>query len=314
MLRLIKILVSAALIGILIWNAEWSELKSGFRSMDPALIVLAVLLLSLQYPVSAWKWQVSLRLHGIEYSYIHLLRILCFAFFFNNFLPTAIGGDAYRAYRTMGKSTRNAYPISAVILERLMGIVALLFLGYLSAIFLIAKGRLVHHDWFVIAAGLGTLGILGLLLLWQFDIHKKIVIGFSKIAKLEPLYDSLRILGTNKQHFASLISISLLFQGLAIVTIMILFAALDLPGKFFESGFTAAAAGVAGVLPLSINGIGVVEGSFVAAAWESGLPYADAIIVALFLRVFMLASSIVFGLIYALEPKAERIIPKESTP
>ena len=132
------------------------------------------------------------------------------------------------------------------------------------------------------------------------------------IHKLEPLYDSLRVIGANKQHMGGLIATSFLFQGLAVLAVATLFASLGLPGRLFESGFTAAAAGVAGVLPLSINGIGVVEGSFVAAAWESGLPYADAIIVALFLRVFMLVSSVLFGLLYAIEPQGDPSITKES--
>lgn len=312
MLRAFKIIVSASLIGVLVWNIDWVELRPDLRNVDPVLVVIAVLLACLQYPISAWKWQTSLKLHGLQYPFWYLLRVLCIAFFFNNFLPTAIGGDAYRAYRTISKSTRPAYPISAVILERLFGIAALVFLGYLSAIYLVYSGAFVHQRWAGGAVIAITVSLLLIWTFWRLSVHEKIWASLQKIARLEPLYDSIRVLNANRQHFGRLIGLSLLFQGVAIIGIALIFAALDLPGRLAESGFTAAAAGASMILPLSINGIGVVEGSFVAAAWEAGLPYAAAVVVALFNRTFMLVASLVFGLLYAVEPKDDNVLHRET--
>jgi hypothetical protein len=63
-----------------------------------------------------------------------------------------------------------------------------------------------------------------------------------------------------------------------------------------------AAAGVATILPISINGLGVVEGAFVGSALALGVPYEPALIVAILLRVLLLPYAAVFGLIYAFEP------------
>lgn len=314
MIRLLKIVVSTTLIVLLVWKADLGTFLNDLDRIDPVLLGAAISLLVLQYPISAWKWQVSLRLHNIVYPYAYLLRVLCIAFFFNNFLPTAIGGDAYRAYRTMDRAKRKAHPISAVILERLVGILALLLLGYVSAIYLIFYGELLHPEWVTISLWLATAGIVALAVISRGAVVDRILERIGKIGKLEPLVDSLRTLSGNRHQFGSLVLSSLVFQGTAIGAVATLFAALGQAGVWFQSGLTAAAAGVAGVLPVSINGIGVVEGSFVAAAWESGLPYEDAIIVALFLRVFMLASSVVFGLLYAIEPQTDRTVPEESTP
>ena len=311
MLRLLKILVSASLIGILIWNVDWLELQANFSGMDTAIFGLAVVLLCLQYPVSAWKWQRSLLLHEMHLPYGKLLRILCIAFFFNNFLPTAIGGDAYRAFRTMKHANRPAYPISAIVLERLAGILALLFFGYVSAVLLIFNGTLQHERLIEYAVVAATLSVIGMAVLWRMGVHRKVKRKIQGFAKLEPLIASIDVLTRNRQHVGGLIFSSLVFQALAIASIAAVFWALGLPGIIFESGFTAAAAGIAGILPISINGIGVMEGSFVAAAWESGLPYAEAVAVALVLRLFMLASSVVFGVLYAIEPKDSAYIPKK---
>lgn len=303
MLRIVKVLVSASLIALLVWKADLGEFWRDLESVRPGITILAVVLLAVQYPVSAWKWRISLRLHNVDYPFIYLLRVLCIAFFFNNFLPTSIGGDGYRAVRTMDRSPRKIYAISAVVLERLVGLLALLFIGYLCAIYLIAFGDLLHGGWLKAAVLAATGGMLVVLIGIWLGLHTKLLQGLQKVPKLEPIYESLRVLGNNSGKFIGLVGASFVFQLLAISVIGMLFAALGLYWKLAESGFTAAAAGVAGVLPISFNGIGVVEGSFVAAAWESGLPSADAIVVALFLRIFMLVSSVVFGLLYAVEPR-----------
>jgi uncharacterized protein (TIRG00374 family) len=313
MLRLLKIVVSTSLIGLLVWKADLGTFAADLERIDRVIFGIALLLLIIQYPISAWKWQISLRLHSVEYGYSFLLRMLCIAFFFNNFLPTAIGGDAYRAFRTMDRAGRKAHPISAVILERLLGIVALLLLGYVAGIYLVVNGNLLHREWIMLALAATTACMFAVAFAWMMGLFGKITEWMKNVSKLEPLYDSLRVIGDNKRHLVPLIAMSFVFQCLAVLAVSALFASIGLFGKLFESAFIAVAAGVAGVLPLSINGIGVVEGSFVVAAWEAGLPYSDAIIVALFLRVFMLASSVVFGLLYAIQPHGDPTIPKEST-
>jgi glycosyltransferase 2 family protein len=289
------------LIAALVWSVEWQEIYSQAHKLNPTPALIAVLLLSTQYPISAWKWQQSLKLHGVDYPFGYLLRILCIAFFFNNFLPSAIGGDAYRAYRTFEHADRPAYPISAIIVERIIGIIVLVLFGYVSAIALVATAALHYKQALILASAAFGILLLLFLIAWQVGLLTKIENKFHKISKLEPLIESVRIMRANRRHFWSLVGMSVLFQGVAICSIAFLFSALALPGRIFESGFTAAAAGVAGVIPLSINGIGIVEGSFAIAAVLASLPYVQSVIVALFLRVFGLAASILFGILYLFE-------------
>jgi len=44
---------------------------------------------------------------------------------------------------------------------------------------------------------------------------------------------------------------------------------------------------------------------------EADLPYAQAILVALFLRAFMIVASILFGLLYAAEPAEDRMVQED---
>jgi hypothetical protein len=128
----------------------------------------------------------------------------------------------------------------------------------------------------------------------------------ARIKKLQQVMEDMHTINEHPKAWRDLIMLSLVFQINAIIVISILFAAVNVDGAMIASGFTAAAAGVAAILPISVNGIGVVEGSFVVAAMECNLPYGEAVVVTLFLRLYALTSSVLFGIFYALEPKSER--------
>ena len=61
------------------------------------------------------------------------------------------------------------------------------------------------------------------------------------------------------------------------------------------------AAGLASVLPISISGIGVVEGSIVGAAVALGVNYDSAFLAALVLRGLSLITSLGCGIVYVFE-------------
>jgi hypothetical protein len=128
----------------------------------------------------------------------------------------------------------------------------------------------------------------------------------ARIKKLQQVMEDMHTINEHPKAWRDLIILSFIFQINAIIVISILFAAVNVDGTMIASGFTAAAAGVAAILPISVNGIGVVEGSFVVAAMECNLPYGEAVVVTLFLRLYALTSSVLFGIFYALEPKFER--------
>jgi uncharacterized protein (TIRG00374 family) len=274
--------------------------------VDPGRASLAVLILSLQYPLSAWKWRMALQAHGLNFAFGYLLRAICIGSFFNNFLPTSVGGDAWRAYRTIQPGGPRMRSISAIVLERLLGIAALLIIGSLCAAALLARHALLHTALvgLLLAAGAGACIVF--LAAWYAGPVRRRLARLTHSPKLEPLSQNLRNLAVHPRQLTATVALSFLFQILAVVVITVLFSAVGVDASFLQAGFIAVASGVAGVLPISINGIGVIEGSFAAAALETRLPFHEAVFVALFLRFYMLVASMLCGVLYALEPLPSR--------
>jgi uncharacterized membrane protein YbhN (UPF0104 family) len=99
--RALKIVIACVLLVLLFIGVDREIIARQLAALDwrPAAIGLAAVALELL--ANAWKWRCSLQLHDLRFPWPYLFRTGCFAYFFNNLLPSAIGGDVYRIYRTM---------------------------------------------------------------------------------------------------------------------------------------------------------------------------------------------------------------------
>ncbi len=117
----------------------WLELQS--IHLDWYLLGLAASVVSIA--ISVYKWRLLLGYLGYRRPYGSLLRLQLYGIFFNNILPTSIGGDAVRAYcvsrgGTTGGRIGLADAAASILVQRLTGLAALVLLG---TVFLLALPR-----------------------------------------------------------------------------------------------------------------------------------------------------------------------------
>ena len=122
--------------------------------------------------------------------------------------------------------------------------------------------------------------------------------GASWMNKLDAVHRNFQYIQNDRRNLFRVILYSIVFQLLAITSIYLLFMAVGVKTGIADCAFIAAFAGIAAVLPISINGIGVVEGSLVFSAAQVGIVYDQAIIVALILRVLTIPLTLICGFIY----------------
>jgi uncharacterized membrane protein YbhN (UPF0104 family) len=102
-----------------------------------------------------------------------------------------------------------------------------------------------------------------------------------------------------------LIVMSFVFQLTAVSIVYLLFLGAGSNIGFAEVALIAAVTGLAGMLPLAINGIGVTEGSITLAGVALGADYEDAAVAAVLLRVSVLPLSCACGVLYWLESRGK---------
>ena len=301
MIKYVKVLVSFLLIGILIYNVEWGKLIGNLESASTLSIIITLTIFTLQFPISTFKWQKSLIIHNLEYPFGFLQKVLCIAFFFNNFLPSSIGGDAYRAIKTMPKEGFRSRAVSAILLERIIGLFALVLLGFVGAIAITNDEHIAIVRFYILFCLAGGAAIIALMIILQLHILSGILSRISRIKKLEILTHNIKLVRRSPRMLLSILIVSLLFQLLAIVAIGVLFNTLGSDGGYAKYALIGAIAGIAGIIPISINGIGVVEGAFVVTAVQLGMDFSQSLIVAFMLRMLLLPLSLICGLVYLVD-------------
>ena len=262
----LKILVSVALVVWLLSQMDLGRFWEMVTHMSPAWLLLALFFKSCGVFASILRWKVLLRGQGMNVP----LRFLASSFlegrFFGTFLPSTIGLDAYRTYDLARYSGKTSSSISVILVDKVIGLFSLSFLvlvtagagarivgprgvGILLAVFLlpmaVSVGVLLHP------------GIFGRIA----DLK-----GWGKWAWTEKIGGFVRTLTVYKGQRGLLLQAMAL--GIVIhlgTTLMYYGTALSVETEVSLKAilFTGPLMITATIIPLSIAGIGVREGTFI---------------------------------------------------
>jgi uncharacterized protein (TIRG00374 family) len=105
-------------------------------------IIIAGSLLIMAYVISSWRLFLLFRVQDYTFSFKLCFQINLIGFFFNNFLPASIGGDAMRAYYFAKGREKIAPILATLVYDRVLGLMALVLLAFmgLSLAWLVGQG------------------------------------------------------------------------------------------------------------------------------------------------------------------------------
>jgi uncharacterized protein (TIRG00374 family) len=189
-------------------------------------------------------------------------------YFFNNFLPSTIGGDAMRAFDVARYSRRGMASVVTVITERVMGILALATIAMLAALAGFKLIRPLGFIFYVVTAFfLVSLGG------FYFITHRRIVehvvrwLGMLKLAKvakkIEEAYAAFCTVRNQPGVLLRTFAISVVLQLNVLLYYYVISLSLNLGVPVFYFFCIIPVILVVLQLPISINGIGVRESLYV---------------------------------------------------
>lgn len=129
----VKLAVSAGLLAVLFSRTDMSSLWRSLRSASLPWVVAALGLYLAQMLVSTWRWGVLLLPQGVGVGHRRLLSSYLVATFFNNFLPSNIGGDVIRIRDTAGPAGSRTLAATVVLIDRGIGLMGLVLVAALGA-------------------------------------------------------------------------------------------------------------------------------------------------------------------------------------
>jgi uncharacterized protein (TIRG00374 family) len=129
----IKIVVSVGLLWILLAGVDLARLWHTVRTASVLWLAAALALYLGVILVSVWRWSLLLHAQHVQAKVGTLTNSYLVATFFNNFLPSNIGGDVVRirdSAKFVGSKTLAA---TVVLVDRIVGLLGLVFVAAIGA-------------------------------------------------------------------------------------------------------------------------------------------------------------------------------------
>ncbi len=270
----LRILISLLLLGWLIVAIDWRKIWSTIAGINPVWLLPAAGWIVFAVVVSVIKWQLILRAQKVRVGWPDLWRAYWIGLFFNNFLPSSIGGDVFRILYVGKLADDTAGVTASVVAERLLSALAMALLG-LAASFR-ASGHLLPVRLLFIM----LLGISLLLTGWLAGgwMPAFIAARQGKIAGFIRRFISCG--GWLRKHPAALLWTllwSMAFQVAYVAANLALFQGLRLfQVGLWDAMFIIPATGALAMIPLSINGYGIRESAYMLLLAPLGVSAASA--------------------------------------
>ncbi len=281
----LKLTVSALLVGFLLNEVGIQTALSRLRTVDPAWLAAAFGVAMFQVVICSQRWRVILNAIEAALPFWTALRFWVISAFFNQTLPSAVGGDAVRGYLAYKNGMKLAQVASSLFLDRAITVLALVMLVAVLTPFAVdglesgaAFQRLV---WWV-AAG----AVAGMAAVMMFDFLPRRLARFRAVRALRALARDARRAFLHPRNGATALMWSVAGHVNLALVVYVLFRALHADVALITCLVLFPPVLLAQTVPVSVAGWGVREGAMVALFSLAGVT-SDA----------ALAASILYGLV-----------------
>ena len=266
------------------------------------------------------RWNMLLHSQKIIISQSFLLGSYLIGCFFNIFLPTSIGGDIYRIYDTSKLKNSSAMKAASIILmDRFTGLLSIIIylmvvlpLGFLRVShieFIVGKWKVSNQIIIILLIIIFVLFVLIILVMLLPDffrlnrLFKKIKFLHRWEDKFRQVYDTFKKFRKFKLILFANILLSFVLQ--LAFTLCYYFAGIGFGIRelsLLSFIFIVQLINILSMLPISLGGFGIREGTFVILVGALGGPKDIATIVSLVVLIILLIPGITGGIIYAIRP------------
>jgi uncharacterized protein (TIRG00374 family) len=301
---LLRVAASVLLLFLLFQQVSIEEIASRLNAlMDHwPLLVIAVLHPGAGIIISACRWKVLLSALGGNIPSTVLVRGILVGGFFNQLLPSTVGGDVARIWWIQGMFASPVLSVTVIVVDRVLGLVGICAVALVAASIRPDIAASVPVVWSVVlVAGL-------MLALLCAPGHRKVRKWGDRLFRLPMLClfhekavianQGLQGLRAAKGHLFAAMALSILLQ----IEMVILFAVLAMAmGIAISPGALAVVVPLVTLvtlLPITVNGIGLRETALALLGAHFGLALADAISLAWAVLFLQMLYALIGGCVY----------------
>lgn len=293
----LRIAITVALCALLIYVVDLRAVLRTLARCDPLWALVAFGAFTLDRVLMSYKWGLLLEIRGYNVSLPHRLMVYCSAMMWGLALPSTVGADGIRLVLVRRFGVRVDDALATILVERGIGFVCALLTAIAGLIVLRVALPDVSMYEYALHGAMATLLIATVLLVLSFS--SGIVESLSNmlparlaqsaaLRMLDRLHEAYRSLAVDRRRLGKFSVLTISEQLLLAVCYAFVALALQLE---FDPYFLFAAVPLAILisrLPISIDGLGVYEGIFIAIMTLGGVRPDDSLAISLAARALQI--------------------------
>lgn len=297
----VKLLLSVAVLVYIARGLDLRQLRTHLVSVDPVLFVVALALIFFQTFVLNGRWELIMRALGVPLNWLAGWRILMISLWFNQVLPSSVGGDAVRMWLLRQRGVQWSEAVKGVAADRFTALIGLIVLMVAGLPLLLSR---VSNPAAILAIGGLTLaGVAGTVVLLTLDRLPKRLIALPAIASFVRFGALVRFLLLQSERRGLLFGSALLIHLVTAAACYALARGVGAQLSILDAGILIPPVVLLTAVPISISGWGVREGAMVACLGLAGVPSEEALSVSLLLGAISVIVGLVGGVIWLASPE-----------
>lgn len=291
-----KAAVTAGLVWLVLRGVDLGSALERMAGLSPSAAIMAIGLLMLHCFVAGWRWRMIMRLFGPMLPLRDSIRLFFEGYFFNNALPSTIGGDGVRIYRANRMGLPLAASVNGVLLDRVTGLTGL--------VILVAAGQpllYAHVEDTSTRLAFAAIMLAGIAGVAAMILARRIPERLLPARLREPVHKLSEATHTAYLHPAvslPVLGLSVVVHGLIVASVYVIAIGLNLDVGLFESLVLVPAVILLSTVPVSIGGWGLREGLMVVALGLAGVPAEAALSVSILFGLAQIAAGLPGGVLW----------------
>lgn len=301
----VKLSVSIILLVVLFSRIDGARLWATARLASVPWLLVALIVYAISALAAAWRWGLLLEAQHVHMSRRTRLGSFLVAAYFNNFLPSNIGGDVIRIRDSGRVAGSKTLATTVVLMDRVLGLMALVFVAAVGAT---TVGRL-HHTTAPIWPAWLWAGFLAGAAATTPAVFAPAGFGrlLRPLAVFHPEWVGDRIttltgaLARFRDEPGALLGCfggALFVQASMVLFYFAVAYALHLDVTMWDLGVIVPISFIVQLLPVSINGFGVREATFSLYFSRIGLPIESAVVMSLVAQALLMVFSLSGAAVY----------------
>lgn len=302
---ILRAAVSALLILLLLYlmRDKYGEILNALKGTSMPVFCLAVLTYTGASLIASLRFKLIIEAQNIKIKLREAVSLTYIGFFFNNFLPTSIGGDVVKGHYLSKHSSDMAGSYTSVFVDRIAGMVTMVLMAFTALVF--AGSGMVDKRVALTIYVITGLSVLTVFFLACKTFAKKFSALIIFVKPIEKQLRNLYTISNKYRHHTGLLWVALMMsivsQLFYFATLGILAVSIGCRIPVFDLLLKMPLVSMVSLLP-SINGLGVREGSTVV-LFGPLIGRENALAVSILMILVLLVMSLAGGIIYAVSPQ-----------